>query len=353
MIATQTLEAVERDSQPDYTPAHRRRRGDLGFILPKPYPMDGVLKLNLPGAPCGQAEHAASLWAYGLETKAVRQSRCGLVGGRRDCLGCGEKFYVRFWCGNRYCPNCGLRIFSALFAKHVRLRPVVERLVPVWPVRGRRPDLVIAKIDFTQRNTGTMPDAEQVKRFNCYIRKFWRKVEKRFCIRCDQYGVLWCDEFGGKGNTNLHAHGIYAGPWLPQKELSRIWLEVTRDSFVVYIKMARSFEAALAHALKYAGKFLSKDPGRLAQLEIAFHGTRRVHAMAAFYNPGDAEVGAEADVVAIPEAGCCPLCGDDLYRPPGWTWRTIRELEDEGLRDVEEVRRERGRQKIFSGSGPP
>ena len=36
--------------------------------------------------------------------------------------------------------------------------------------------------------------------------------------------------------------------------------------------------------MKYAGKFLSKDPDRLAELELAFNGVRRVHTMGGFYN---------------------------------------------------------------------
>ncbi len=311
--------------------------------------------LNLSGAPASQREHAALLWVHGLETKAVRQSRCGLVGGRRICLGCEENFYVRFWCGNRYCPNCGRRIFTSLFAKCLRLRPTVKRLVPVWPVFGHRPDRVVAKIDFTLRNTGAMPDAEMVKRFNRSIRRFWRRVERELGIVRECYGCVWCDEFGGRGNTNLHAHGCYAGPWLPQKQLSQIWREITRaefgpegESFIVSIKIARSFEAALAHALKYAGKFLSKDPARLAQLEATFHGTRRVHAIAAFYNADDVDGGE-----GLPEPCRCPSCGDYLLRPSGWTWQPISELEAQGLRDVEEVRRELGRQKVFGGARPP
>jgi hypothetical protein len=329
---------------------------DPGFILPKPFERDGVLNLNPPVAPRAQAEQATFLWLYGLKPKAIRQAHCLLFGGRRDCASgdpshCG---YVPFLCGNRYCPICGPKIFTALFAKHLRLAPIVHGLVPHWPVHGHRPSRVIAKIDFTSRNRGVMPTPEEVRKFNQNIRKFFRALERKFGISRKEYGFLWCDEFGGQ-NSNLHAHGVYAGPWLPQKEkeLSLLWAETVSDgSFIVSIKRAKSFEAALAHALKYPRKFLShSDPERLAQLEKAFHGVRRVHALGAFYNPKD-----ESDmemVEGLPGPGHCPFCGDVLLRPTGWKWTPIPELRSQGLRDWDEIRQEVGRKKVFEGIGPP
>ena len=117
------------------------------------------------------------------------------------------------------------------------------------------------KLDITTRNVGEMPTAEEVRQFNKDIRKLFRAIEREFGISRREYGVLWCCEFGS-GNTNLHAHGVYAGPCLPQRELSRLWSVIRSDgSFIVSIKKARSFEAALGHALKYPSKFFSAAPG--------------------------------------------------------------------------------------------
>ena len=83
----------------------------------------------------------------------------------------------------------------------------------------------------------------------------------------------------GGNNTNPHGHGVYVGPWLPNKkrELSKIWQEATPDSsFIISIKYAKSVASALAHATKYPAKFLSRStPERLAQLEKSFHRVRR------------------------------------------------------------------------------
>lgn len=221
--------------------------------------------------------------------------------------------------------------------------------MPEWPIRrGRRLTRVIAKIDFTIHNTGKMPKPEEVRKFNRNIRKFFRLLERRLGISRKQYGVLCCNEFGGS-NSNLHSHGVYVGPWLPQKkkELSALWSEVVGETSFVSIKPARSFRSALAHALKYPAKFVSySTPQRLAQLEKAFHRVRRVHAFASFYNvkPGDAP-----DPASLLSPNSCPLCGFGLVKVSGYHLRPVGELEKEGIRNLEEARREVGRDKVFGG----
>ena len=319
--------------------------------------VDGEIHFPLAekvGAPATQLEQAAAMHKVGLKTKAQRKAHCNVLGERRDCTSNpNHRFYVRYKCGNRYCENCGHHIYARLFAKHLLLDAVARSLVPQWPVRMRCPARVIAKIDITIRNTGIMPTPEAVRKFNRDIRKFFRLLERRLGISRKDYGVLWCNEFGGS-NTNLHAHAVYAGPFLPQKkkELSRLWSEVIGEQAFVSIKAARSFRAALAHALKYPGKFVRcSTPERLAELEKAFHRVRRVHTLARFYNvkPGDAQEPPE-DWAG---SSCCPLCPGTLEKVRGWHLRPIPELENEGLKDIEDVRREMTRERAFGPRGSP
>ncbi len=99
---------------------------------------------------------------------------------------------------------------------------------------------------------------------------------------------------------------------------------------------------------KYAGKFLSKDPKRLAQLELAFHGVRRVHTLGAFYN-----------ALPKPESeepkSCdpsCPECGAVLIRKGPLV--PISVLKQEGCVDLDEAKRKAARQRILRGvpNGP-
>ena len=296
-----------------------------------------------------QARQARLLFEQGFSGKARRQAWCGLIARRRDCFSGNSqhRFYTPCLCGNRYCPICGPKSFRDLFTHHSRLRPLVESLLSHRP--GDHRTRVLAKLDITTSNMGEMPSAEKVRKFNKDIRRFFRAIEREFGISRRDYGFLWCCEFGS-GNTNLHAHGIYVGPALPQRgrELSNLWAEVRGDgSGIVSIKLAKSFEAALGHALKYPSKFFNASPARLAALEVAFDRVRRVHALAAFYNPKiELEPGEEGPF----QPGLCPICGDLLLDAPGYHF--IPDLEREGRRAVDVVRIDVARAKAFSGSPP-
>lgn len=240
-----------------------KKPGDPSRSVPLAFDELGNFVKPLAGRiPARQATQAHLLLELGLSGKARRQAWCSLVARRRDCFSGNpeHQFYSLCRCGNRYCPTCGPKSFRDLFTRHSRLRPLVDHLLE-HRATDHRPR-VLAKLDFTTRNTGDMPTADGVRRFNEDIRKFFRAVEKRFGVSRKDYGFLWCCEFGS-GNTNLHAHGIYVGPLLPQRkrQLSKLWAEIRKDgSYIVSIKFAHSFEAALGHALKYPSKFFDASP---------------------------------------------------------------------------------------------
>jgi hypothetical protein len=323
--AIPTLLALEADGSWNISPVARRARKE-------------------------KLEKAQHLYRKGLDRKAQRELACGLLGGEVVCRN-GHAFCIGYECGNRYCVDCGPRAANRLFAKHhSRLTAVARRLVPEWPpAPGKKPRVVIAKLDFTLRNTGQMPTPKLMRRLNDCIKRFCRAIERRYGISRQQYGLAFCDELGGN-NTNAHAHGVYVGPWLPQerKELSRLWAKITGDgSFIISIKYAKSFESALFHAVKYPAKLIhSSGPERLADLEIVFHRVRRFHALAAFYNPkSDAEN-------VEPNQDCsscrrCPECNEQLSEVTRWV--PIAQLEARGLRDVRQAKAEFARARIFSG----
>jgi len=321
--------SLVRNRQRQEERKHRKLAGSAGrgadsrFHLPQPEERDGRPLFHLAEkahAPEDQLDKAQQMWSAGLRSKANRQAHCRVLGARWMCANDpAHKFYRAYCCKNRFCPRCGPAVFAELFRKYDRLAPVVKQLVPCWP-------RVIAKIDITCLNNGEMPTAAAIRKFNQDVRRFFRAIERLYGLSRKDYGVIWCDEFGGngrgpkcghrtrrrqqKGNTNLHAHCMYAGPWLPQKnkELSELWRKIRGDgSYIVSVKKSPSFAHGLAHALKYTGKLLSKDPSRLTELEVAFHGVRRVHVLAAFYNVKDMEL-----VVAEPD--CCPTCEGALRK---------------------------------------
>jgi hypothetical protein len=191
-----------------------------------------------------------------------------------------------------------------------------------------------------------MPNAEAIRAMNLAVRKVLRSL-----LRMKEgWGFLWCDEFGWQ-NTNLHCHGLYYGPWIPQAQLAEAWEQETRDSRIVSIKSARwNFRRALQHLLKYVGKPAGNDPKHLARLEAAFSSVRRVHTLGLFYNPDLPE---END--SLHEGNVdCPHCGARLFVVGGYC--PVAELESYGLADIEAARREVNRQHAFgrpSGRASP
>lgn len=274
-------------------------------------------------------EQARALYELGRESKAQRLACCARFARRIECAG-GHSFRQTFRCGLRFCRACAPCVFQELFAKHIGL----EKLVKM------RPHWVLARLDFTIRNTGKMPSADAIRAMNCAV----RKTLKRLLKGKKGWGYLWCDEFGFE-NTNLHCHGLYYGPYLPHSRVLEAWEKETKDSLRASIQSARGdFRKALYHLLKYVSKPPGTDPKHLAQLEAAFSGVRRVHTLGLFYNP---ELPENDD----PKELKCPYCNGHLSI--AGMYCTVGDLESSGLRDIETVRREIGRQRVFGRAGPP
>lgn len=327
----------QRARDAKYDRSHPKPKGNPERAIPRAYDAAGEWLPHLAARiPARQSEHARLLLENGLKGKARRQAWCGVLARPMDCIENSQhRFFQRSRCFNRYCPNCGPLCFRELFAKHTRLSVVVERLLAhsVADHRSR----VLAKLDITTKKLGRMPTREEVREFNRDVRKLFRAIEKHFGVSRKEYGALWCCEFG-RMNQNLHAHSVYCGPWIPQKDLSRLWGRIRADgSFIISIKRAKSFDSALSHALKYPSKFFDAPSTRLVDLELAFDRVRRVHAVAGFYNPKlEREPGDDGKLLN----GTCPICrgllGEPFRAKRGWNFAD--ELEREGRQDIEKLR---------------
>jgi hypothetical protein len=349
------------------------RRGDPLLALPQ---CDDLPTLaDTFGTPTERLAQGQAMAARGLGRKAKRLVLCGRIGHRVNCSEHSEhRFSVPYLCRTRYCETCGPQWFRQKFSDLVAaLEPIVEHLTDESRRAGWT--LVIAKLDFTVPNTGTMPAPQRIRTFHRDMHDFWRLAERVFRMSRSGYGHAGCDEFGGS-NTNLHRHSVYVGPVLPQrrKQLSALWSiacmrgprrrEMLRfirrhglsdawrviapnERRFISIKRARSFRAALAHALKYPAKFLSHStPERLADLEAAFNHTRRFSAGGAFYRVKTMREPGEDSPI-----GCCPICGARLCEVVE-PWVSCFDLESEGRRGVEQMRREMARARTFGGGGP-
>jgi hypothetical protein len=325
-----------------------------------------------------------------LLRKANRLANCRVTGRRLDCSQHPDhQFFGTFNCGVRYCRHCGSSIFAELFGKYMGLWPVVEKLT-VRP--GFRSGNVIATLDFTAVNLGRMPLPKEIREFNQDVRACIQRLMVSLGIASNQYVFLWCDEFGGwdtekqQYNTNLHAHGVYIGPFLPYDVLLAAWMWIRKNkdgARGVYIKRQKldhaprelserehaRFARALGHALKYTGKHVGRADGeRLAKLEAAFHGVRRVHTMGLAYH-ADLGCSYQCSLCQRPcegfnghrgEHSCkhhragagCPRCASPLMFPRDSGYARISLLKREGRVDLDEARRQAARERVFGGPGP-
>lgn len=301
---------------------------------------------------------ALEMWGRGMSAAAIRQVQCSRIGWARQCKAQGHLWHQVFRCGLRFCPLCMSSVYEALFYEAVeRLDPVAIRLVPEWPAKGSCPRRVIAKIDFTIRNDGEMPSQEKVRWFNRAIRRFFIRLARQNHWNKGDWGAAWCAEFG-PGNTNLHAHAVFCGPWIDQKnrEASALWSKVLGEYAIVSVKAAKSFRHALRHAIKYPAaswKYFSASPERLASLEKAFYTVKRFHAVGAFFNPPkDPKV----PPTIITSYDKCPTCGSHLVEIAHPRYLTLNELMRMGSRDFRAWQRDQrlmGNSTAITGTGPP
>jgi hypothetical protein len=272
--------------------------------------------------------------AQGWKSKAQRQAACGLFGQQWDS-GCGRFFFRRFRCRNRYCPQCGPYVHKQLVTKYLRLKKPVEVFLANPLYRLRVLDITAVK------PLKGMPSPEDVRRFKADVKKLIERVNRHIAEKFGLpyskrlTGYLYCLEFGFE-NNNLHCHGALLSPFIEQEWLSEQWREIRDDgSFKVWIAEATSFEAVVAHALEYTGKYAASSAERAFELEKAFTGCRRVDGLGWFFN----RLPKEEDECDLR----CP-CGDPAcFLKPNLElgWQPLSYFEERGVADLDEAR-ERG-----------
>lgn len=326
---------------------------------------------------------AKLLFAGGSKAKAYRYVNCYRYAVPKNCPeNPDHRYFQRCFCGLRFCQYDAPALYGQLFARYAsRFVPFVRgESMLLGKVTEKRPsprsvkvnpDVIWARVNFSVRSDGSPLTSERIQWFNQRIRSVMRQKE---IAGGSEYGILWVDEVGYEtrgrrahrkaGGLNLHAHGIYYGPRLDWHKLHDAWVHVTGGDglgvWLTFIKgwrktPEREIRRALAHMLKYVSKIPAETPERIAALEIAFDGVRRVHAGGIFYAlvPPDDDL---HQLRADDPGDCCPECPDHprfYYNSRPWEIFSVECLIAEGRRDLEEVRREVGRKRVFGEGGSP
>lgn len=350
------------DPPPEYAPASSEREQVETLLVFESQQVEAAAEEARQDGSKGQAQ-ALYKRARLLANKARRYADCSLYGYERVCSGSHlHKFFQRHLCGLRFCQPCGPVVFRNLF------RRCVGPLVAFIKSQPRRKGYTLARINFTRRSTGEVPTSEQIKKFNSDIRDVLKAEVKAVSLRDDDvFGVVWVDEFGYEkraegarrkaGGLNLHAHGLYYGPYLDWERLRDRYQKAT-GSIGVWLTEIKGWrrdaehgmKKALAHMLKYVSKVPAVTPERIAALEVAFAGVRRVHSMGKFYK-------LKASDENLPDAGgsgVCPLCRSALLvvDKKRFSLRRVEEFVSEGYEDIDAVRSRVGKESVLSARGP-
>lgn len=231
--------------------------------------------------------------------KANRYIQCSRYGVALQCKGPQpHPLFSPIYCDLRYCPRCGPRQFARLIDKYA---PVIK-----YVSSNRNRGYMLREITLTTKKTERL-QSTQIKAFNQAVKRTLKLVANG----AEGWGAIWCDEVGFN-NTNLHAHVLFYGPYIEQFFLAEVWQQVSGHQVVYITKAHVNGAKSLIHLLKYVSKLPGDDPEIIGQLEVAFHGCRRIHALGVFYNfAGDDTENIQS------EWKTCPHCGADLERLPG------------------------------------
>lgn len=184
-----------------------------------------------------------------------------------QCLNCGTNHPVATGSKDRTCPACSKEIYGRMFEKYeavVKSKKELKFLTLTWrPVKEQSAGLV--------REIG----AAVIKLLH---RKKYAKVWKGVLA------VLECKKTKS-GLFYYHVHCILEGKYIPQKEISDDWREISGFSIVYIKRIWRTPTRAFRYVLKYLLKgFNLFSKGDREDFKDSMRGVRYVRSYGSFYN---------------------------------------------------------------------
>lgn len=203
------------------------------------------------------------------------------------CLKCGLVYDVLMSCGDRLCPECSKRRFGVLINRH---KDFLSTKIP-----GQ-----VKKIELTLVN-----DVDLVrmlarletcwKKLYAYGRKHWGWSGGFISIQTTNKGKLW----------HVHAHIFIEGDFVSQDVLSRVWLGITGDSSIVWIRAVLDPVREFWYLVRYITKVDEVLPEFHDEYNRVFHGRRLIRSFGTWYNA----MGNDSDK----EDFACPVCGSSSW----------------------------------------
>lgn len=205
------------------------------------------------------------------------------------CEHCGHSFKVLMDCGDRTCPVCRRKWFGRHF------KPLL-RCMETWKRR--------ATLTLTLKN---VPDQLFTRKFVGKLRKCLSKLLHRKYFKQRISGGFYVVQATNKGKGwHLHLHVVFEGDFIDQETISKAWREITKDSYIVWVKNLVSSERALAYLLSdFQGGAPRIRPQDQEQYNLVFKGSRLVQGFGKY-----AKFKLEKNLFP------CPVCGStDCWCP--------------------------------------
>lgn len=149
------------------------------------------------------------------------------------CTNCGYMYVAQLNCGDRTCPLCRRKWYGYHFR-------TLSDVMSSWK-EVRIMELTLKNIsdnDFSK---------ESVK----YLRRsFSRLIHRKYFKNRIKGGFYFIHITNIGQGFHLHMHVVYEGEYIDQRKLSQAWREITKDSYIVYIRRKKmSVRRALIYLL--------------------------------------------------------------------------------------------------------
>jgi len=210
-----------------------------------------------------------------LLRKVEKISNCERIVGRN-----GQEVVILHRCNDRGCPVCS-------YIKSQKVRYLLKKIMKEnKKYRYSMLTLTVKDKDLYR---------EKYQFYNKQVAKLIKKYQRKHKI----YGSYRVQENKIRdGKYHLHYHILLASEYIKKSEISREWLKLTKDSFIVDIKEVNKTSEAINEICKYITKIqdwnsLIEDKDSL----IAFHkyfidikGLRTMQGTGIFYNLNESEI---------------------------------------------------------------
>lgn len=184
-----------------------------------------------------------------------------------QCLKCGCYISVGSGSRDRTCSACAKWIYErrvARFEKAIENRKNLKLLTLTWKPVPKQDPLIVRAIGRA---------VTKLLHRKRYV-KAWKGVLAVLECKETKYGWFY-----------YHVHILLFGAYIPQKQISKDWREISRFSVVDIRRVWRTPLRALRYVLKYILKgFSFKDPKNTLDFKSSMKGVHYVRSYGEFYN---------------------------------------------------------------------